>query len=300
MGFIYKIVNVVSEDFYIGSAVKEKRRKWEHWTLLKTGRHHCARLQNAWNEYGEDAFEFVLVEQVDDDQLITVEDIYLQMHAGQAHCYNTALSTKISPAVQKDIRQKISTTLKTTYGGRPENHPRYGKAHSEETKALISAKKKANPTKYWLGKARDEATKAKISDAQRGVPKTPRVFTPEGLERARENMRRNAKVPARLEFATVYAKFPEGVKERYDFSGAVYTGAMQRITGLRCPIHGEFSQYAAQIRKGRACPRCGADIRAGKKHEEMLEKWGIPEEREKMLAARKSKKQEKIDTLPNP
>lgn len=68
-----------------------------------------------------------------------------------------------------------------------------------------------------------------------------------------------------LSFTVVAAKFPSSVLAFYDFSNAVYTGALQRITGVRCPEHGVFSQYAAQFRKGRGCPACGAAERARKK-----------------------------------
>jgi len=63
----------------------------------------------------------------------------------------------------------------------------------------------------------------------------------------------------------VVEQFPEAIRTRYGFSNAVYTGALQRITGCVCPEHGEFSQYAAQFRKGRGCPSCGADKRADAK-----------------------------------
>lgn len=64
----------------------------------------------------------------------------------------------------------------------------------------------------------------------------------------------------------VMAKFPEEVKSRYDFTHAVYHGALERITGIVCREHGEFSQYPAQLRKnGSGCPSCGGEVRAAKR-----------------------------------
>jgi G:T-mismatch repair DNA endonuclease (very short patch repair protein) len=61
----------------------------------------------------------------------------------------------------------------------------------------------------------------------------------------------------------VIAQFPPQVRERYDFGGAAYHGALAPITGIVCPKHGEFQQYAAQLRKdGAGCPKCGAEQRA--------------------------------------
>jgi hypothetical protein len=99
-------------------------------------------------------------------------------------------------------------------------------------------------------------------------------------------MRRNAREQVPAAFAEVHAKFPAEVQERYDFSKAVYTGALIRIEGCVCPDHGVFSQYAAQFRKGRGCPQCGGAQRAESKKAQMKEAWANPEERSKMLAAR--------------
>lgn len=60
----------------------------------------------------------------------------------------------------------------------------------------------------------------------------------------------------------VISKFPAHIQARYDFSQAEYSGALQPITGIVCYKHGEFQQYAAQLRKdGAGCPKCGAEQR---------------------------------------
>lgn len=287
MGVIYKIINVVTDDFYVGSAVKPKRRKWEHWTSLKKGTHHCASLQKAWCEFGEDAFEFCILEEVPDESLLTVEDTYLATNAGQPHCYNTALSTQIPSSTQEAVRTKISAALKKMYTAHPEAHPRFGKKHTPETRAKISATKKESPVKPWLGKSRDEETRKKIGDTQRGVKKEPRVFTEDGLRRAQENMKRNAREQKPLDFGAVKAKFPSEIQAAYDFTNAVYTGALARITGCVCPVHGEFSQYAAQFRKGRGCPQCGGVQRAEAKRQQMKRAWNTEDGRTKFMGNRK-------------
>lgn len=60
---------------------------------------------------------------------------------------------------------------------------------------------------------------------------------------------------------TLLATFPQSVRDQYDFTNAVYIGANSPITGIVCPEHGEFQQYSAQLRKGRGCPKCGAERR---------------------------------------
>lgn len=288
MASIYKITCVVTDDFYFGSAVKPKRRRWEHWDALKKNRHHCVALQRAWNDYGEDAFEFEIVEDVaDESKLLAIEDTYLARYAGNPDCYNTALSTQIPSSTQKEVREKIANSLRGHYA--ENDHPRQGTKHTPETRAKIAENRIApkGESHYRYGKTLDEATRKKIGDTQRGVKKGPRVYTEEGLASAQENMRRNAREQKPVDFGTVLSKFPEEIKERYDFSNAVYTGALVRIEGCVCPDHGVFSQYAAQFRKGRGCPSCGQVQRSATRSVQMKESWNNPEEREKMMAARK-------------
>lgn len=278
MAYIYKILNVATDDFYIGSSVNFKKRKWEHLNMLKKNEHHCQKLQAAWNEYGADAFEFELLEEVPDEEALRIEDTYLAQHAGTTACYNTAFTSMQSPGeTRAETRAKISETLTDLY--KHGHAPRVGKKHSDATKERISAAKLANPSRHWLGKPRSAETKQKISAAQKGVPKASRTYTEEGLAKAREVMKQNAREQHPADFAEVMAKFSPDIQAKYDFSSAVYTGALVRIEGCVCPAHGVFSQYAAQLRKGRGCPECGAEQRAESKRKQMLSAWATKEGR---------------------
>lgn len=191
MAGIYKIVNVATEDFYVGSAVKPKRRKWEHWAALKKGTHHCAALQAAWVIFGEDAFEFVVVEEVADDSLLLVEDTYLLQHAGRPHCYNTALSTQEPASATPSVRAKIRASMQRLYVDK-ENHPRFGKPHTTETKAKLSASRKgkaAGAEHYRYGQTVSIEVREKIGAAQRGQSKAEgRKVSEEGRAKIRANI----------------------------------------------------------------------------------------------------------------
>jgi group I intron endonuclease len=298
---IYKIINLVNNKFYVGSTINQKVRFRQHRKLLRGSRHHCKHLQAAWNKYGEDKFLFAILEIVPETlRLQDVEQKYLTIHVGQDNCYNSGYSAdapwRNAPAhttpnfgrrMAQGQKAAISTTLKAFYAEDYANHPRVGTLHTEETKAKISAAKLANPQTPWLGKERSEATKQKISETQQGVKKAPRTFTPEGLERARANMKRNAVAHEPKGLESVLAKFPAEVLVAYDFSNAVYTGALSRITGVFCEQHGIFSNYAARFRKGSGCPECGEVRRAASKKVQMLEAWANDDQRTEMLAARK-------------
>jgi len=58
---IYAIINLLNNKVYIGSAT-DVRLRWNcHKRYLKLNKHPNSYLQNAWNKYGEDAFEFILI-----------------------------------------------------------------------------------------------------------------------------------------------------------------------------------------------------------------------------------------------
>jgi group I intron endonuclease len=298
---VYQIRNVTNGKFYVGSSKDIKNRFAAHRKLLRGGRHHCPHLQAAWGKYGEECFIFEVLQLLPcETELFTAENVLLRQHVGTPQCYNAGRDAyapmrgrfgALHPQYQipKTEAQKaaISATLKATYAANPENHPRVGTLHTEETRAKISAAKLANPQTPWLGKERSDEVKEKISAAQRGVAKGPRVFTPEGLERARANMKRNAVAHEPKGLESVLAKFPTEVLVAYDFSNAVYTGALSRITGVFCEQHGIFSNYAARFRKGSGCPACGEVRRAASKKVQMLEAWANDGQRTEMLAARK-------------
>lgn len=59
---IYKILNKINSKFYIGSAIDFTLRWSQHKYLLRLNKHDSSLLQNAWNKYGENAFEFIILE----------------------------------------------------------------------------------------------------------------------------------------------------------------------------------------------------------------------------------------------
>ena len=266
MAVIYQITNMVNGKYYIGSAESFEKRQWQHKTDLKRNVHKNPRLQAAWNKYGPEAFVFEVLEHVTSDKTtFDVENTYLHVHVGRPECYNINTDAiGMRTGIPHTQASKDKTSVSRTGKAAGSEHYRYGQTVSPEVREKIGA-------------------------AQRGVAKAPRTYTPEGLARAQESMRRNAKPQVPADFEAVYAKFPADVQAKYDFTNAAYTGALVRIEGCVCPAHGVFSQYAAQFRKGRGCPACGAEQRAASKKAQMLADWATEDGRAKMMAARKKK-----------
>lgn len=274
---IYKIINTINNRFYIGGTQSFESRRKVHKQRLRQNKHHAKGLQEDWNVYGEQAFVFVIVQSVPTvEGLKAAENEWLSPCVGTDICYNVGRYADspwrgvhgpshplYSREVPAETREKIRQIMAKKYSDDPLCHPRLGKKHSEETRKKISEKVLAAGAKPWLGKTRDAATREKIGAAQRGVKKAPRVYTPEGLEKMRIAARNREYKPPRASFADVLSKFPAAVQAQYDFSNAQYFGALVRIEGCICPVHGVFSQYAAQFRKGSGCPSCGRAKRSG-------------------------------------
>ena len=153
---IYKIINVVNNKFYVGSAVDLKRRKTRHFCELRNNKHNNRYLQASWNKHGEQAFVFVVVEELSPEtDLLAAENVWLKEHVGKEYCYNIGVDAT-APSL----------------GMSGELSPTWGRKHTDEVKAIIAAtstgrvqsaetiKKKVA---YLIGKPRSAEVRAKIS-----------------------------------------------------------------------------------------------------------------------------------------
>lgn len=74
---IYIILNKITKLYYLGSSKKLVFRKYQHFENLKKNKHVNRYLQNAWNKYGEQNFEFIIIEPT--IELLEREQYYLDM-----------------------------------------------------------------------------------------------------------------------------------------------------------------------------------------------------------------------------
>ena len=77
---VYAIRNKINGKSYIGSSNNFYYRRSAHLNNLRKGKHHSHILQRAFNKYGEDSFEFIILEEVADaNQLIIREQKYFDL-----------------------------------------------------------------------------------------------------------------------------------------------------------------------------------------------------------------------------
>jgi group I intron endonuclease len=76
---IYQISNSINGKIYIGSSINLKQRFNDHKKLLRYNKHPNKHLQSAWNQYGEKAFIFNIIELVDNNSLLIREQYYIDL-----------------------------------------------------------------------------------------------------------------------------------------------------------------------------------------------------------------------------
>ena len=75
---VYMIKCLINGKVYIGKSNDVKRRWREHKSRLKRNNHENEKLQYDWNKYGEDNFEFKLIENYDNEEFgIELEKKYI-------------------------------------------------------------------------------------------------------------------------------------------------------------------------------------------------------------------------------
>jgi group I intron endonuclease len=178
---IYKIINVKNNKFYVGSAVNFSRRKARHFSELRNNKHNNRYLQASWNKHGEQAFVFVIVEEVKcKSDLLEVENKWLKEHVGQDYCYNIGvdatapmlgMSGELSPTWGYKHSEENIKKISVASTGRTQDAEviqrktahLYGKPKSVATRAKISATLSGEGN-YWYGKKRPEFA-VKVSKA---------------------------------------------------------------------------------------------------------------------------------------
>jgi len=146
---VYAIVNKINYNMYIGSAINIKARWRVHRSRLRKGEHHSKHLQGAWNKYGEDNFNFIVLAECDENNILKYEQYYL---SEINPTYNTnPVAGNMSGFKHSDESRKKLSVSKT------------GFRHTEESKKKMS--------KIWSGRPRGKYTEErcrKISEAHKG------------------------------------------------------------------------------------------------------------------------------------
>lgn len=112
---IYYIVNKVNNNFYIGCTTSFYKREKQHFNKLKQNKHHSQYLQNAYNKYGKNNFEFVILDEIENLNLLyKIESDYIEEYKPK---YNMTINKIKYKSFSENICPKCKSKLKIlTYG----------------------------------------------------------------------------------------------------------------------------------------------------------------------------------------
>lgn len=155
---VYKILNTTTDKYYVGSSNDIGFRLSYHKTLLRNRKHFNKHLQNSWNKYGEDCFNFrveylITIKNPTDKQILQLEQKYLDIAKNEKYrCYNQSfIAGKVE--MTDAVKRKISETKKERMKDK-KLHPFFGMKHTEESKHKMSLS--------HTGKKLSENAKSKI------------------------------------------------------------------------------------------------------------------------------------------
>lgn len=128
---VYCLENIYNGRMYIGSSTDVMSRRNSHLCLLRKGKGHSKELQYSYDEDGEDAFLFYVIEACTKDVLRQREAYWID---------NTSCLTTGFNKVRMEVTQKTIKNILTK--------PAIRNIHSQKTKDKISLFHKANQEKF--------------------------------------------------------------------------------------------------------------------------------------------------------
>jgi group I intron endonuclease len=156
---VYEMVCTTTAYRYIGSTERFDTRCAQHKSRLRRNEHHSRRLQTAWNLYGEEAFEFRVIEECTVEVLFKVEQRYFDVE-DILFLFNTTIRAGGPGKHTEETKKKIGLTS-------------LGRRHTNETKSLMSS--------LHIGKKMSPRARQKMSKAKIGIP-LPAATTAKAVE----------------------------------------------------------------------------------------------------------------------
>jgi len=113
---IYGIFNTINNKVYIGSTGSTQgfSRRWaSHRYKLRNNKAFNSYLQHAWDKYGEDSFEFKIIEECGDNERIQKENDWIKHYDSMNRDKGYNLKDAEQFIMSEEIKQKISNSLKS-------------------------------------------------------------------------------------------------------------------------------------------------------------------------------------------
>jgi group I intron endonuclease len=173
---VYAITNTVNGKRYVGSAVNMRCRWASHRRELRANKHGNKYLQNAWNKYGEAAFDFTIVELVLPAFLLDIEQKHLDANRGGYNLARYAAAPGKGRVRGVEERARLSAAHK----GRSKSLEARAKMRAAKLGRRLTPEWKAKIGAAGKGRRVTEETRARMSNAQKG-----KYVSPETREKLR-------------------------------------------------------------------------------------------------------------------
>lgn len=166
MFYLYEIRNILNDKRYIGRTGNVNKRWYRHKNELRKGNHHSLYLQRSWDKYGEDNFEFNILDTRETlNEIIELESSHIgTLNESLLNVSNNSTGGDlISNHPERDkIVEKMTNSLNERYSNmsdedklkrsnklKGENNPNY--KHGKCSKEYVLAR-----SVEWKNKSHDE------------------------------------------------------------------------------------------------------------------------------------------------
>ena len=177
---VYRLQNLITGKFYIGSSNNLYRRYYSHFNYMKKGNHDNCRIKEDAQKYGSDSFVFGVVEYCSKEIMIDREQFYFEQWKPQYNVWKNVYS-----GLGRDYTPEQLIRMRTSNRG-----PKDLKSFSEKLKlGWIKRKASLTPEEFYKkhslarkGILHSEEAKKKMSQSGKG-----RIFTEEHKRRISES-----------------------------------------------------------------------------------------------------------------
>lgn len=192
---IYTITNTINGKMYVGYALNIQQRCKVHKRHLRKNKHVNPHLQNSYNEYGGENFNFEELEEYPEDLLVAMEHYWATIL--RVHEEELGYNIKPTHPYKMSTRHKQETIEKI----------RFAHIGKKETSEQIEAKRQRN-----LGKKLSEEHKKKLGDFHRG-----RKRSKETCKSISESLKKTVKITLMFRNGKERIHIIKGVKKACKF-----------------------------------------------------------------------------------
>ena len=191
---IYMILNKINRKCYVGSS-KDIINRWsQHKNKLLKEKHINQYLQNAFNKYGLNNFEFWIIEECSEEDLLVREQYWMDFHVCYDHKYGYNICSKSDrPVMPQERREKVAAqrrnkTLEEFFGVEKAKEMKEKMSKSQKNRFRTKDEKK-RISQLQKGKKRTQEHKNKLSEERKGKSFEERF----GTEKAKEMKEKQSK-----------------------------------------------------------------------------------------------------------